>query len=331
VILSTARGPRAAAGPCGQHGHSVLGYNDAVIDAFEGLDRIPWPDLHHAYGPATDVPDQLRALRSSDPAARDWAAFALMGNVYHQGARWPASAHVVPFLVALVDDPGTPDRAGVARLLRAVALGDRTDRHLPFSAAVAFAGADAVTAAQEARSLAALESGDEGWDSVEAIDDAEACALKWERDAYLAAGRHTARYGRWIADRDTEVAARAAELLAWFPITPATIVALIAMPPDPARWQPRASANLTLAHLPSDVPGMTESLRAQLHATPPPVRLTAAIALAYRMGERLPPAALDVLVADGAHEGPAAEGIAPPWERTLAGFARLARRRAGLG
>lgn len=296
-----------------------------MIDAFEGLDRVSWPELHHAHGSAIDVPDQLRALRSADPATRDWAAFELMGNVYHQGARWQASRHVVPFLVALVDDPATPERAGVARLLRAVALGDRTDRDLPFSPATTFAGADAVTEAQEARSIAARYAGDPGRDD-DAIDDAEAAARKWDWDAYRAAQRHTVRYARWLADPDTDLAARAAELLAWFPVTPATLVGLIAMPPDPARWLPRASANLALAHLPADAPGMTETLRAQLHAVPPPVRLTAAIALAYRLGDRLPPAARDVLVAR--HDDiPPEENAVPSWHRSLTGFAALARQR----
>ncbi|MET7668326.1 hypothetical protein [Micromonospora luteifusca] len=56
----------------------------------------------------------------------------LFGNVYHQGTRWGASCHVVPFLVALADDPDTPDRAAVTALLRSVVLGDRRDDELPF-------------------------------------------------------------------------------------------------------------------------------------------------------------------------------------------------------
>jgi hypothetical protein len=299
-----------------------------VIDAFEGLDRVAWPELHHARGAATDVPDQLRALRSADPATRDWAAFELMGSVYHQGTRWQASRHVVPFLVALVDDPATPDRSGVARLLRAIGLGDRTDRDLPFSPATTFAGADAVTPAQEARGIAARYAGEPGWDDDDAIDDAKAVARKWDCDAYRAAQRHTTRYARWLADPDTDLAARAAELLAWFPVTPATLVGLIAMPPDPARWLPRAGANLALAHLPADAPGMTESLRAQLHAVPPQVRLTAAIALAYRLGDGLPPAARAVLAARQ-DDIPPEENAVLPWHRSLTGFAALARRRLG--
>jgi len=302
-----------------------------VIDAFEGLDRVPWPELHHAYGPASDVPDQLRALRSPDPAARDWAAFELMGTVYHQGTRWQVSGHVVPFLVALVDDPLTPDRPAVARLLRAVTLGDRSDGDLPFSPTVAFAEADAVTEAQEARSIAALYGSNTGWDDDSGMQEAEAVARKWDRDAYAAGRRHTARYARWLSDPDTDLAARAAELLAWFPLTPATLVGLIAMPPDPARWQPRSSANLALAHLPTETPGMPETLRAQLHSEPLPVRLTAAIALAYRLGEQLPPVALDVLVAARQRELSPEDDEVMPWDRSLTGFTALALQRLGLG
>jgi hypothetical protein len=298
-----------------------------VTDPPADLDQVPWPRLHHAHGPATDVPAMLRALSSADPATRDWAAFELMGTVYHQGTRWQASAHVVPFLAALVDDPGTPDRPGVARLLRAVALGDRTDRDLPFSPGAAFADAQGVTEAEEARSIAARYGGEPGWDDGAAIDRAESVARKWDRDAYEAAHRHLGRFARWVADPDTDLAARAAELLAWFPITPAGLVALIAMPPDPIRWHPRAGANLTLAHLPADAPGITESLRAQLHANPSPVRLTAAIALAYRLGESVPETAIDVLIT--AEPDDAFSHIVP-WHRPLAGFAAEARKRVGL-
>lgn len=32
----------------------------------EGLDAVEWGKYEHAYGPAVDVPDQLRALASDD-------------------------------------------------------------------------------------------------------------------------------------------------------------------------------------------------------------------------------------------------------------------------
>jgi hypothetical protein len=71
--------------------------------ALAGLDEVPWAALHHAYGPADDVPGDLRALRSPDPAIRHGAHASLRGSVYHQGTRWQASAYTVPFLIALVD------------------------------------------------------------------------------------------------------------------------------------------------------------------------------------------------------------------------------------
>src|SRR2546430_17092296 len=103
---------------------------DHLIDPLEGLDQVAWSQLHHAYGPAADVPDQLRALRSPDVGTRRQARQQLTGNIYHQGTRWQASGYAVPFLVALVDDQTTPDRVMVAAALRAGAAGARTDRDL---------------------------------------------------------------------------------------------------------------------------------------------------------------------------------------------------------
>ncbi len=68
----------------------------------EGLDSVRWKDLHHAYGPATDVPGLLRAIAGSDEAGRNEAWSALHGNVLHQGTVWQATPHVVPFLVELL-------------------------------------------------------------------------------------------------------------------------------------------------------------------------------------------------------------------------------------
>jgi hypothetical protein len=36
----------------------------------EGLDDVGWETLHHAYGPATDVPQLLRAIASDNAAVR---------------------------------------------------------------------------------------------------------------------------------------------------------------------------------------------------------------------------------------------------------------------
>jgi HEAT repeat protein len=89
----------------------------------EGLDRVAWGRLRHAYGPARDVPDQLRALRSPDPEQRKRAMWSLYGNIFHQGTRYEASAPAVPFLLELLADPATPDRHELLGLLTSIAIG----------------------------------------------------------------------------------------------------------------------------------------------------------------------------------------------------------------
>ena len=68
----------------------------------EGIDDIDWSVLEHAYGPATDVPDLVRALVAASADEREKALRTLYGNVFHQGTRYEATAHVVPFLLDLV-------------------------------------------------------------------------------------------------------------------------------------------------------------------------------------------------------------------------------------
>jgi hypothetical protein len=105
--------------------------------------------LHHAYGPAVDVPGHLSALRSLDLVLRDETTRA-------SAAACTTRAHTEPFLVALVDDSAPPRMDMVLRLLSAVAIGDRHDTALPFGPAVEFAGAAAATDELEARVLAVL-------------------------------------------------------------------------------------------------------------------------------------------------------------------------------
>ena len=90
---------------------------------FETLDDVPWADLAHAYGPAADVPGQLRGLASPDAKVRDAALDRLYGNVFHQGTRFAASPHVVPFLAELCGDDRTPRRDQVLRLWAAIIAG----------------------------------------------------------------------------------------------------------------------------------------------------------------------------------------------------------------
>lgn len=212
-----------------------------------GVDDVPWNRVHHAYGTAQDVPDLLRALGSSDEQTRSQAHYRLRGNIYHQGTRWEASSHVVPFLVELAVDSGTPQRSLVVQLLRRVGLGDVRDEDLPFDPQEAFQLADGATDAQVARMVAVLY--DDELDLDEIPDDVQiAVDARWQRDCYHRAAEQVATYRGWLVDDDAEVGAHAAELLAWFPADATTVAALVN---DPPHAMVRASANLTLAHLPN--------------------------------------------------------------------------------
>jgi HEAT repeat protein len=79
------------------------------------LDEVPWADLEHAYGPAVDVPGLLRSLLSPEPKVRSETLHSLYGNVFHQGTRYPATPHVVPFLIEMGSSPAVPDRGALLR------------------------------------------------------------------------------------------------------------------------------------------------------------------------------------------------------------------------
>jgi len=68
----------------------------------EGLDKINWSQLHHAYGEASDVPVLIHQLLSKDNASIDKAIYELFGNILHQGTVYEASAFAVPFLQELL-------------------------------------------------------------------------------------------------------------------------------------------------------------------------------------------------------------------------------------
>ncbi|MEE6261815.1 hypothetical protein [Plantactinospora sonchi] len=299
-----------------------------LTDPLAGLDAVAWESLHHAYGPAVDVPDQLRALRSTQAEVRQAALSELFGNVYHQGTRWGASRSVVPFLVALVDDPATPDRAAVVDLLRSVVLGDRRDDALPFDARRVFAAAEGITDEQAALVERHLQAEDL-FDHEEAAELADGVAVRWEADAFFAGAGHLDRYVDWLTDPDDLVAALAAELVAWFPPSGAALAALLAVPAT--RRDVRASANLTLARWPAESPRVHPVLQDLLSAAEPVVRVTAAVALALRLagpdGERLPDLALDVLTEARVHDY---DTDVPGWDRSVRGFVAIALHGLGL-
>jgi len=89
---------------------------------FDNLDTINWSNIKHAYGPATDLPDTLRALAFGDKQQREHAIWELHGNIWHQGTVYEATAYAVPFLLDLVRN-NHADSLEVLCLLALIACG----------------------------------------------------------------------------------------------------------------------------------------------------------------------------------------------------------------
>ena len=95
--------------------------DDAAIEGLLGqVSAVEWGAVHHAYGPATDVPGQLAAVIVGDDETRDDAWWNLWGNIHHQGTIYEATAPAVPILLALAAWREHPDRAQALLMLREI-------------------------------------------------------------------------------------------------------------------------------------------------------------------------------------------------------------------
>jgi len=87
------------------------------------LDSIEWKPLQHAYGSASDVPEQLKALASQSQSDRDTAWDKLYGNIFHQGTRYEASSYAIPFLIELILDKEVKEKNLIIDYLVSLSLG----------------------------------------------------------------------------------------------------------------------------------------------------------------------------------------------------------------
>lgn len=84
---------------------------------FTGIDEVDWASMGHAYGDASDVPELLRGLASSDAAERETALDGMYGAVHHQGDVYDSTVACIPFLFELVATDGLPGRGELVELL----------------------------------------------------------------------------------------------------------------------------------------------------------------------------------------------------------------------
>lgn len=300
------------------------------------LGEVPWASLHHAYGSAADVPGLLRALASADTTQRSTAMGRLWGNVYHQETRWEVSQYCIPFLVGLLLDDATPDKAWIAGYLRALAMGIEAGdvEALPFDAAEqrrAAEPAESMSEAERAHITAALYDDDEDWheqgDAVHAWHEFR-CFQQTAQRADLLAGL--------LPSAEDQLCVELAALLPW-------------LRPEKHGWDDRSTralqaeraevAAVSLAIMLGLFGGseLDEPTRAALQtrmheSKSEALRVASAVALLNRLGDKAPEAVLDVLIgaADSVRGWETRIGASLSFVQPLSGLVVVATIRAGL-
>lgn len=90
---------------------------------FEAIDTINWENLEHAYGEASDVPQDLKHLFGADEALAKGAIYNFWGNIYHQGTIYEATSYAIPFLIEAVNYCPKPIKSSLVVLLAHIANG----------------------------------------------------------------------------------------------------------------------------------------------------------------------------------------------------------------
>jgi catechol 2,3-dioxygenase-like lactoylglutathione lyase family enzyme/HEAT repeat protein len=98
-------------------------YPSRGADLLIGLEQVDWSTVNHAYGPANDVPELLRALTSDSAEVRSDAYRTLDGSIVHQGTIYSASVETIPFLVQMLFSPKIRDIDSLIYLLEDVVFG----------------------------------------------------------------------------------------------------------------------------------------------------------------------------------------------------------------
>jgi hypothetical protein len=89
----------------------------------ETLNSVPWSELRHAYGEASDVPDLIRALASPEQNVYEDSLGRLWSSVIHQGTVYSSTAYVVPFFCELLEAPEVQNKAELLSYLATISQG----------------------------------------------------------------------------------------------------------------------------------------------------------------------------------------------------------------
>jgi hypothetical protein len=95
-----------------------------VTEMVQAIRAVDWDTLVHAYGPATDVADQLIAAAVGDERTREAAWWNLWGNIHHQGTIYESTVPAAPIIARLAGWSSYPDRVEAICFLREIASAD---------------------------------------------------------------------------------------------------------------------------------------------------------------------------------------------------------------
>ena len=85
--------------------------------------KANWSELTHAYGDASDVPQLIQSIQSSDEDEREEALDELYSNIWHQGTVYEATVKALPVLLELYIKKKVIDLDGLAFLIILIADG----------------------------------------------------------------------------------------------------------------------------------------------------------------------------------------------------------------
>jgi hypothetical protein len=100
-------------------------HTGGVTDFLAGLDAVDWTLQRGAYGDASELPGQLRALTDPSRQVRDDSCTDMFQTVNHQSTLYECAPAAVPFLVEVATTPCVVDddlRAVIAYLLASLLL-----------------------------------------------------------------------------------------------------------------------------------------------------------------------------------------------------------------
>ncbi|WP_185447353.1 HEAT repeat domain-containing protein [Kribbella qitaiheensis] len=257
------------------------------IDVLAGLDDVDWAALDHAYGPATDVPVDLRAICGDDIAAMSEAFDRLANNVGHQGSRYPATPFVVPFL-ARIAVAGTPwARVNALPLLTFLAVAWHDEYKLPMGIDPAGWRASVTPPDVELREIDEEIAGETNPGKRDWLLSVRALVLAGRSldgrieslHAYDAVRRELPLVLGLLADPDFVVRQHAAYLVSWFPEEAASIVPTLVTRLD-CEFFPETLATVVLGIGLLGSAEQIEPISVLLDSPEPLVRWAAATALA---------------------------------------------------